>query len=1298
MENLYPPGPVAAPAELVKPTSAYKRHAWLAVLGLVAFVVVYGVLCFLFTRIAYRNITGAFAGGEDAFVGLLVGGIALVLAVFMLKALFTFVRREEPNELEITRESEPKLFAFIDRLADETGAPRPHRVFLSPRVNAAVFYDLTFFNLLIPTKKNLDIGLGLVNVLTLSEFKAVLAHEFGHFAQRSMAVGRWVYVAQQVAGHIVARRDWFDEGLSWLSTIDLRVAWLGWIVRFLVWSIRAVLDTAFSLVVLAQRALDREMEFQADLVAVSVTGSDALNHALHRLTAADGAWDDALGIAVHEHGQGRRVRDLFELQSQVKERMRVILDDPHHDAPPELPADGRGEHRIFEETLAQAPRMWSTHPSNREREDNTKRHYVDAPLDERPAWTLFHDPPAVRDRMTVELLSQLEEVENIRPSTPEEQAAAIEVRFGSRAFDRRYRGAYLGRSPVLDVKDVTALYDSDPEPDALKDELGALYPESLAHHLEQWRNLETEQASLEALRDGILTAPGGVIRHRGRALKRKDLPESIALVVQECAKARAELCAHDRRCRTAHLAAANALGGGWRKYLEGLGALLHYAEHAAADVDDAAGHLTNVFSVVIADGRVSSAERRRLVNSATEVYVAMWEVYEARLKVQLPKAVAERLEIVEWNEALPDELGLLEPSEDNIGDWMDVAQSWVDVFSGALHALAGETLETLLEAEARVAEHYLEGKKTDDAPPRAKVPRRYTTRAHGTERERQRRLDWWDRFATADGFFPGLARFVVAGSIVGGVLGFGANYGDPDIVIYNALDRPVNVKVGQVSTTVLPLSTARIEVPPADSIPVVTKARGGEVIESFDAEASNGLMTYVYNVARASPLVEWTASYGSAGEVAPRQLGTPRWTAAAADHVFEEPPDSVSTKGSGSRRTVFDGFAKDGPDSMLDVVEDETARAALIGVHARWDLGTSEHVMSWLALATDLPNFASILERRLAEDPHDVATLRHEQDRATPDERSSVCGRHRQLAESAPENGDLRYVAARCIDDDDARDDAFMQGYGAHPENGWLAFASSFALAERGRWAEALRATTRVRGNLLARRGDAALMSARYMRVSTALNLPTPTDTTELERESDHLRFLSQLETGTKLEASPLLAYSVLAKGQLVEAVETAKPQPNLHARVLRLAAASDGAPSELVQQALALPADQGVEASAVWAAIGLAAREGKDTTVFDAPAKNHGGDDAETMLRFARDEKLREDPDAVKRLFASLPIVLRTHAYAMALVVDPKRAPSEARAIARSLLFASERPHFMPTPPGGALPEHDDVSDAQER
>jgi hypothetical protein len=45
-----------------------------------------------------------------------------------------------------------------------------------------------------------------------------------------MAVARWVYVAQQIASQIVAEWDILDKFLRVISNIDVRIAWIGWLL------------------------------------------------------------------------------------------------------------------------------------------------------------------------------------------------------------------------------------------------------------------------------------------------------------------------------------------------------------------------------------------------------------------------------------------------------------------------------------------------------------------------------------------------------------------------------------------------------------------------------------------------------------------------------------------------------------------------------------------------------------------------------------------------------------------------------------------------------------------------------------------------------------------------------------------------------------------------------------------------------------------------------------------------------------------------------------------------------------
>src|SRR5262245_2282159 len=337
MDAIYPAGPTAVPADLTRPTSAYRQRAWLAMAGLASFVVLYVFLAGWFAYTAYALVVRVSINGSGGLWTLVTGACSAFLAVFMLKALFFVKHGHTTEDVEITAKEQPRLYDFLHRLADEAGAPRPHRVYLSNRVNAAVFYDLSIVNLILPSRKNLEIGLGLVNVLTLGELKAVLAHEFGHFAQRTMYVGRWVYIGQQIAAHIIAKRDALDRFLQVLSRLDLRIAWVGWALSLVVWSIRSVMELMFRVVVLAQRALSREMEFQADLVAVSLIGSDALVHALHRLNAADDAWTRAAGFAMSELHEGRRVSDVFALQARFLEQLARVLGQPDLGRVPPLP-------------------------------------------------------------------------------------------------------------------------------------------------------------------------------------------------------------------------------------------------------------------------------------------------------------------------------------------------------------------------------------------------------------------------------------------------------------------------------------------------------------------------------------------------------------------------------------------------------------------------------------------------------------------------------------------------------------------------------------------------------------------------------------------------------------------------------------------------------------------------------------------------------------------------------------------------------------------------------------------------
>ena len=504
--------------------------------------------------------------------------------------------------------------------------------------------------------------------------------------------------------------------------------------------------------------------------------------------------------------------------------------------------------------------------------------------------------------------------------------------------------------------------------------------------MEQLNEKLEQKYALEALRDQVAQAPGGTIQHNGEKLRRGDLPRVIAVLEREIAGVRTVIEEHDKRCRSAHLGAAQTLQKGWPEYLQGLLSVLHYADHTHANLRDAQGYVINIYNIVTADGRVSSSELTRLIDGCDQLYAVLNGVYEEIPQVTLDRTLLRRLEVESWS-AMLEEFKLPPPNRENIGEWLDVIDGWVGGTLHVLGALRDAALEQLLLAESQVAKFLRDHLPLADAPPPAKVPRDFRRLMPGSERPRQKRLDWWDRFQTADGVVPAIARSSVALGIVGGVVVLGANFGTSSVTVFNSLALPLSVEVGDEKVRAAPFTPVTVEVPQSGKLTVRALTAKGELIESFDEDLDGANARYVYNVAGAVPLVQWTAVYTSSafGRQPPkeRQLGTLRWSVTHVDHVFEEPPEQIQVKeNSAGYRDVLSATWQISPYYQSESIKDEKERARVIHTHVRWDATDSAHYYEWLALASEQPGFEELFAMRLKEDTSNVMLLRFEQDRA----------------------------------------------------------------------------------------------------------------------------------------------------------------------------------------------------------------------------------------------------------------------------------------------------------------------------
>lgn len=1252
--------------DLKKPLN-FGLSAFLAISALVLFFLAYLALSSWFVYTGFR----LFTNSNASFLSYIAGFFAWFLAVFMLKALFFIKRNTTQGLLELQRSQQPQLFAFLDELADKAGAPRAHKVFVSASVNAAVFYELSLINLIFPSKKNLEIGLGLVNVLSLGELKAVLAHEYGHFAQKTMAIGRWVYIGQQIAAHIIAKRDKLDEFLRGLGRIDIRISWIAWILTGIVWAIRCLVETLFSAVILLQRALSREMEMQADLVAVRLTGSDALVHALHKLQAGDDSWGRSLAFAFNQKELNRPPQDLFAIQSFIVRRLAEIWSDADYGQAPAIPRDNPQAHRLFQSGLAQPPKMWLSHPLNHEREENAKRNYVAAEIDSKSAWCLFEQEQSLRTELS-KLVLQLDATATTSIS---DSLQELSQQYNREYLQTRYRGNFLGRSITQHAKHSAELFDKA-SPASLTD-WQALYPASLNSQLEKFRQLETEINQLEALKAGYWQTQDGRLQYRGVSYSRAEADNLLRQIKAEFQQIQHELEAHDKQCRSLHYALACQYRQGWPDYLAGLLSILHFAEHSLANLLDLRGVLGHTVRVVSA-ARVTDDGRLDVISKANYLHEATLELFKLAKEIVLPADLLENLAATDLVSYL-GEYKLPYASQENIGDWLNAVDSWQAAICENLRNLQMQTLDLLLKSENGLAAAVFEQAELGSAPELKPLQVDYPRLVPGQERARDARLSWWQKFQVADGKLAGSARFAVAATIIAVVLGMGGHIGQASLYIYNGLATSVQVKIDQTSFTLQAGQYQTIDLNTQSHHQISTSLPDQRLIEQFTAASDQHGVTYIYNIAAAIPMIEWSQVYGRANPEPNRHFSDERWFASHAEVFFSEPPASMRSKKGGETVRVLSAGADISVPQQLDFYKDKTIRQQVIDLHARHDALDSANIMYWLYLAADSSkDYAAILTERLQREPNQVLLLRAGQDYFAAHDKAAkeqLCQRINELSQQSATNGAYQYLAVRCLADQKAQNQAWKQLRQKYPEEPWLNYVTGMDYAEQAQWQAAFNEFWQVYHRSIPMRVMIRHDIFRLARLQQATN---PQRYQDLLKDSHELQQLASFEQNYDKLPQPD-PYTLLAHGKIEAALAEYKRDSKRYSRVIRLIAASDGANREVYDLFQQIAKDEGLDEVTVWSSLALAMRDKASTQNYldFLNSKSELKVATEKILAFLTSIKNPKNYPNAERLLDGVNPALRAQAYVMASIIQGEKLPVSWRQQAKALLFANERPYL---------------------
>lgn len=134
------------------------------------------------------------------YLFLIVGRIPIRLAaVILIAALYTlyavmrsvFARHQDPQPGQpLSRTDAPQLWTLTEEVAERVGARPVEAIYVTPAPEIGVLERGSLWRKLIGSgQRCLVLGLGALPGMTQGQFKAILAHEYGHFSNRDTAGG-----------------------------------------------------------------------------------------------------------------------------------------------------------------------------------------------------------------------------------------------------------------------------------------------------------------------------------------------------------------------------------------------------------------------------------------------------------------------------------------------------------------------------------------------------------------------------------------------------------------------------------------------------------------------------------------------------------------------------------------------------------------------------------------------------------------------------------------------------------------------------------------------------------------------------------------------------------------------------------------------------------------------------------------------------------------------------------------------------------------------------------------------------
>lgn len=293
----------------------------------------------------------------------------------------------------------------------------------------------------------------MVNTISKSELKAILSHEFGHFSQKSMKVGSYVYHVNQIIFNLLNDNEKYDRIIQKWANVSSYF----WIFVFIsvkiIEGIKWVLRLMFGVVNKSYLGLSREMEFHADEVAATVTGYEPLKYSLLRMSLADHSYNSILSFYENKINENIKSENIFIEQIFA---MNYLAKENNIEIQNNLPQVSEHELSKFNKSKLVINDQWASHPSVEDRIDMLEKTGLLAKnIDNELANSLFCDIEGTQRELTEKLFQGVIYQGAVIKISFESFKLEFKKEFLETTFSKVYNGYYDNKNPLIfDLQEV----------------------------------------------------------------------------------------------------------------------------------------------------------------------------------------------------------------------------------------------------------------------------------------------------------------------------------------------------------------------------------------------------------------------------------------------------------------------------------------------------------------------------------------------------------------------------------------------------------------------------------------------------------------------------------------------------------------------------------------------------------------------------------------------------------------------------------------------------------------------------